>query len=125
MNYQSMTTGTIAFVLATSISGSVLAEAESPQRKFYYPNTEALGDNEMRVISLGTGTPNFRHSQASASWLVELGNGEKFLFDVGTGSIANLASLEIPYTYVDKVFISHLHVDHMGDLDWVCSQYNV
>lgn len=117
MDYLSVTTGTIAFVLATLISGFVLAEADTPQRKFYYPNTEDLGDNEMRVISLGTGTPNFRHSQASASWLVELGNGEKFLFDVGTGSLANLASLEIPYTYIDKVFISHLHVDHIGDLD--------
>lgn len=88
-----------------------------PQRVNYYPNTEELGADEMRVIALGTGTPNFRHSQASASWLVELGNGEKFLFDIGTGSLANLAALEIPYTYLDKIFISHLHVDHIGDLD--------
>lgn len=49
--------------------------------------------------------------------MVELGNGDKFLFDIGTGSLANLAALEIPYTYLDKVFISHLHVDHIGDLD--------
>jgi ribonuclease Z len=71
----------------------------------------------MRVIALGTGTPNFRRAQASASWLVELGSGEKFIFDIGTGSLANLASLEIPYTFLDKIFISHLHVDHIGDLD--------
>jgi ribonuclease Z len=87
------------------------------RRKNYFPNTERLGPDEMRVIALGTGTPNFRHSQASASWLVELGNGEKFIFDIGTGSLANLAALEIPYTYLDKIFISHLHVDHIGDLD--------
>ncbi len=86
-------------------------------RDNYYPNTELLDEDEMRVIALGTGTPNFRRSQASASWLVELGNGEKFIFDIGTGSLANLAALEIPYTYLDKVFISHLHVDHIGDLD--------
>ena len=35
-------------------------------RKTYYPNTEELGPNEMRVISLGTGMPNQRKSQASA-----------------------------------------------------------
>ncbi len=93
------------------------AEPIAEKSSFYYPNTEPLGDQEMRVISLGTGTPNFRRSQASASWLLELGNGDKFLFDVGTGSLANLAALEIPYSYVDKVFLSHLHVDHFGDLD--------
>jgi ribonuclease Z len=86
-------------------------------RSNYFPNTETLGADEVRVVALGTGSPNFRHSQASAAWLVELGNGEKFLFDIGTGSLANLGALEIPYTYLDKVFISHLHVDHIGDLD--------
>ena len=40
-------------------------------RKTYYPNTEKLAENEMRVISLGTGMPNQRKSQASACWLVE------------------------------------------------------
>ena len=84
-------------------------------RRTYYPNTETLGPNEMRVISLGTGMPNQRKSQASACWLVELGNGDKFLFDLGTGSVANLSVLEIPYDYVNKVFIGHLHSDHAGD----------
>lgn len=86
-------------------------------RENYYPNTEPLGVDEMRVIALGTGTPNFRKSQASSAWLVELGNGDKFIFDMGSGSLGNLAALEIPYSYLDKIFISHLHVDHIGDLD--------
>ena len=84
-------------------------------RKTYYPNTEDLGPNEMRVISLGTGMPNQRKAQASASWLVELGNGDKFLFDLGTGSIGNLSVLEIPYDLVNKAFLGHLHQDHAGD----------
>jgi ribonuclease Z len=101
------------------LSGSPVLNASEPvaERASYFPNTEPLAEDEMRVIALGTGTPNFRRSQASASWLVELGNGDKFLFDVGTGSLANLAALEIPYTFLDKVFVSHLHVDHIGDLD--------
>ena len=91
------------------------ADAKPERRKTYYPNTEELGDNEMRVISLGTGMPNQRKSQASACWLVELGNGDKFLFDLGTGSVANLSVLEIPYDLVNKVFVGHLHSDHVGD----------
>ncbi|MGV7228112.1 MAG: guanitoxin biosynthesis MBL fold metallo-hydrolase GntH [Nitrospirales bacterium] len=104
---------------ALSLGGSTAKAAEeaAAPRDNYFPNTELLGADEMRVISLGTGTPNFRRSQASASWLVELGNGEKFIFDIGTGSLANFGALEIPYSYLDKIFISHLHVDHIGDLD--------
>jgi len=82
----------------------------------YFPNTEHLGPDEMRVIILGSGMPNPRKSQASASILVELGNGDKFIFDVGSESAANLGALEIPYDWVDKVFISHLHQDHFADV---------
>ena len=85
-------------------------------RNVYFPNSEDLAPDEMRIISLGTGMPYGRRAAAATSWLVELGNGDKFLFDVGTGSVANLGSLEIPYDFLNKVFISHLHTDHMGDL---------
>ena len=108
-------------VLAVYIAGSILhtasAQGDTASRDNYFPNTEELTEDGMRIIALGTGTPNFRRSQASAAWLVELGNGEKFLFDIGTGSLANLAALEIPYSWLDKLFVSHLHVDHIGDLD--------
>jgi ribonuclease Z len=84
-------------------------------RDTYYPNTEDLAPDEMRIISLGTGMPNPRPSQKATSWLVELGNGDKFLFDLGTGSSDNLAALSIPYNYLNKAFLSHLHTDHFGD----------
>jgi len=62
----------------------------------YYPNTETLGADEMRIVTLGTGRPFLRRSQANASWLVELGNGDKFVFDFGFGSQMNFTALEIP-----------------------------
>jgi ribonuclease Z len=81
----------------------------------YFPGTEALAADEMRLISCGTGMPTARESQAASCWLLELGNGDKFLFDGGTGSAARIASLNIPYEYLNKIFISHLHTDHFGD----------
>jgi len=87
------------------------------EREMYYPGSEDLGPNEMRVIACGTGMPNARPKQAAACWLVELGNGDKFLFDIGTGSAERISALQIPYNYLDKVFIGHLHSDHFGDLD--------
>ena len=86
-------------------------------RGTYYPGTEPLGSNEMRIISCGTGMPNQRPAQKATCWLVELGNGDKFLFDIGTGSSDNLSALMIPYEFLNKVFLSHLHSDHFGDLD--------
>jgi ribonuclease Z len=83
---------------------------------YLYPN-EVLAGDEIRVIALGSGTPTVRRGQFSPSFLVELGNGFKFLFDVGTGSHANFIPLGIPYKSVNHVFISHLHTDHIGDLD--------
>ncbi len=85
-------------------------------RDVYYPGTEDLGPNEMRIIACGTGMPNARPKQAAACWLVELGNGDKFLFDIGSGSAERISALKIPYDYLDKVFIGHLHSDHFGDL---------
>jgi ribonuclease Z len=81
----------------------------------YFPGSEELSPDEMRVIALGTGMPNLRPSQMSASWFVELGNGDKFFFDLGTGSISRFCGLGVDYNDANKVFLSHLHSDHVGD----------
>ena len=88
----------------------------APDRLVYYPNTEALGSDEMRVIACGTGMPTTRAAQAAACFLVELGNGDKFIFDAGSGSAERISSLQIPYDYLDKIFLGHLHADHIGSL---------
>ena len=111
-----------ALVLIMVIAGRPAESESSPvkaiaEREVYYPGTEDLAPDEMRVVALGTGMPNARPKQAAACWLVELGNGDKFLFDIGTGSAERLAAMQIPYNYIDKVFIGHLHSDHFGDLD--------
>ena len=87
-----------------------------PKHDVYYPGTEELKPDEMRVIALGSGMPMPRLKQAAACFLIELGNGDKFIFDMGTGSLERLYSLGIPLDYLDKVFLTHLHMDHMGDL---------
>ena len=88
----------------------------APDRYVYYPGTETLEENEIRVTACGTGMPAARHKQAATCFLMEFGNGDKLIFDIGTGSMANLAAYMIPYEYLDKIFLSHLHTDHMGDL---------
>jgi ribonuclease Z len=114
-----------AFILtcvATKPADQEVSPVKANQhREVYYPGTEDLAPDEMRVTACGTGMPNARPKQAAACWLVELGNGDKFLFDIGTGSAERISALKIPHDYLDKVFIGHLHSDHFGDLDalWI------
>ena len=102
-------------------TGAALPTGVVSPRDVYYPGTEALKPDEMRVVACGTGMPSARPKQAAACFLVELGNGDKFIFDIGTGSAERLSALKIPYDYLDKLFIGHLHSDHFGDLDalWI------
>ena len=88
----------------------------APDRYVYFPGTEVLAKDEVRVIACGTGMPDARRDSASACFLFEFGNGEKMIFDIGTGSMRNINALMIPAEYLTKIFISHLHTDHWGDL---------
>ena len=88
-----------------------------PRRKYaerLSPGEEKLEDGELRVTVLGNGNPWVTRGQASASILVEVGNTERDLlvFDLGSGSLANYASLKLPVNKLNKVFLSHLHADH-------------
>ncbi len=93
----------------------------TPRREYaemFVPGEEPLEDGELRVTVLGSGNPWPTRAQASASVLVEVGNAERdiLVFDLGTGSVANYASLKLPVNKLNKVFLTHLHADHMGDV---------
>ena len=111
----------VAVVIVGSNTRNDASVASISDQEVYYPSTEELAPDEMRVVALGTGMPNARPKQAAACWLVELGNGDKFLFDIGTGSAERLSAQKIPMDYLDKLFVGHLHSDHVGDFDalWI------
>jgi ribonuclease Z len=96
----------------------VVGTPATAQPSVFVPGTEALAAGEIRVTVLGSGDPWIRRSQASGSLLVEVGNPEQdfFFFDLGSGSLANFTSLQLPVEATTKVFLSHLHADHIGDI---------
>ena len=104
------------------IEGETMVPHIAPASHFnstmlYYPNTEELQSDEVRVIFMGS-SPYPSQSQSGVSILVELGNGDKFVFDLGIGSLRNYNSLSVPFSSINHVFFSHLHMDHMSDLPY-------
>ena len=100
----------------------------APPREYpevFIPGDEDLEDGELRVTVLGSGNPWVTRAQSCGSILVEVGNPQRDLlvFDLGSGSLANFASLKLSVNALDKVFITHLHADHTSDLITLFGSY--
>ncbi|MGH6627224.1 MAG: MBL fold metallo-hydrolase [Burkholderiaceae bacterium] len=70
---------------------------------------------EMRVVLLGTGGPELTPNRLGYATLIEAG-GQKLLFDAGRGVLQRLYESRVNVTEVTKVFITHLHNDHIEGL---------
>ena len=70
----------------------------------------------MRVTLLGTASgPRVHPARAGIATLVEAG-GQRLLFDAGRGVMPRLIQAGLPNNAVTKVFLTHLHSDHVVDL---------
>ncbi len=67
------------------------------------------------VTLLGTGGPAPQTERFGPAVLVEAGH-QKLLFDAGRGVAQRIYELRVPFSEVDKVFITHLHYDHLVGL---------
>src|SRR5271165_2223354 len=62
-------------------------------RMNYFPGSETLGPDEMRISFVGSCPYPVRRDQAGTAIMVELGNGDRFFFDFGPGCVKNIAAL--------------------------------
>lgn len=78
-----------------------------------------MQDNgHIRVILCGTGTPQVNSPRGQACTLVAAG-GKLFLFDAGENAMRNLERNQVPVSAISRVFITHLHSDHISGLGGV------
>jgi len=73
--------------------------------------SHTLPAQDFKVTLLGTGNPRPVMSRFGPSILVEAGK-EKLLFDCGRGATQRLYQLNIPFTAITGLFLTHLHSDH-------------
>jgi ribonuclease Z len=98
------------YALLATILICALCVAQEPSQ------THAAESANIRVILLGTaGGPRARADRAGISTLIEAG-GERFLFDAGRGFMQRMVQAEIPLDGVTKLFLTHLHSDHVLDI---------
>ena len=80
----------------------------------FAPGTR-LEQDQMRISFMGTSFLP-RIAQQCNSVFVELGNGDSFVFDFGSGVSSKYVAMGVQYSKMTRVFLTHLHGDHMSDL---------
>jgi ribonuclease Z len=66
----------------------------------------------IKVTLLGTGTPQPIMARFGASTLVQAGS-ETLLFDAGRGCLQRLFQIDVAYSNLSAIFLTHLHSDHI------------
>ena len=74
------------------------------------------GDTGVWVQTLGGGGPELDDEQASASYLIWQDGKARVLIDPAPGSSLLFDKAKGPFNDLQLLLISHLHVDHAGDL---------
>jgi len=83
----------------------------------------------MRINLLGTGVAIPQKDRVQSGLIVDAGRENEYspvLFDCGCGVLQRIYQSKYRHTHITNVFLSHLHLDHCGDLlslvkaNWLC-----
>jgi ribonuclease BN (tRNA processing enzyme) len=69
----------------------------------------------LEVVVLGSGGPR-AFGRAGSSYIVLVDGTPRILLDAGPGAFVRIGELNIDLQRVDIVLLTHLHIDHSGDL---------
>ncbi len=67
------------------------------------------------LVVLGSGGPRAA-GRAAASYLIAIAGTPRFLIDAGSGSFTRLGESGLATDQLDTILLTHLHIDHAGDL---------
>lgn len=78
----------------------------------------------LELLVLGSGGPRSA-GRAASSYLFTLDGVPRILVDVGPGAFARLGETGLPAGRLDNVLLTHLHIDHVGDLAALVKSWNL
>ncbi len=84
-------------------------------------NSQGLGtasahaEHRLEMVVLGSGGPGAT-GRAGSSYLILLDDVPRILVDAGPGSFARLGEANLSIANMDIVLLTHLHIDHTGEL---------
>jgi ribonuclease Z len=70
---------------------------------------------KITLTTLGTGTPRPEPRRHSTCVLLKIGD-DHLLFDCGRGAVLQLAKKQIDWSKLTRLFVTHHHIDHIGEL---------
>ncbi len=73
----------------------------------------------MRLTTVGTGTVAPHASRVCSGHLVQAPD-VCLLLDCGSGVVHRLAQLQLPWTEITHIALTHFHADHISDLAMLC-----
>ena len=85
--------------------------ASAPDRCHAAPGPHS----RFELAVLGSGGPS-SDGRGASSYLVFLDGTARILVDVGPGAFLRLGQMRVDLTALDTVLLTHLHIDHAGDV---------
>ena len=80
------------------------------------PKSVLPENDALTGLVCGSRSPIYDPNRAEACILVQAGD-DIYIFDTGNGSLKNLTDWSIPWGKVKAIFYTHLHSDHISELN--------
>jgi ribonuclease BN (tRNA processing enzyme) len=73
----------------------------------------------MKIRFIGVGSQSAGHDQYHSNMVITSRTGQRMLVDCGGDARFSLAESGLRQNDIDAVYISHLHSDHIGGMEWL------
>jgi len=74
-----------------------------------------MAGGSLSLVVLGSGGPR-PFGRAGSSYLIEINGTPRILVDAGPGAFLRIGEMKLDLDQVDTILLTHLHIDHSGDL---------
>ena len=104
-----------AGALCVALAASTFAAAVKAQRPTAVAASSSAVAPPLELVVLGSGGPGAT-GRAGSSYLVLVDGVPRILVDAGPGSFGRLGEARLSLAKTDIVLLTHLHIDHAGEL---------